>query len=501
QAQPFTIDRVEDPAMERVLLEAGEVDLFDTRFTTPSLTLELSDTLAIAFARSRDYQTRKEDLFVSALDLSGTRYDFGFLWSAGANASADRSETGYNSPQGTSTETFGRTRLRGAVEKTLATGAVISLNLTHNFTRYWTNDPRPDGTASVGFSVVQPLLRGAGALVAHEPLRQSERNMIYAVRDFSRYEKDFAIDIISQYFNLLSTLDRLENQRLDYETAVYSADRSTAWAEAGRVSELEADQARQRVLTARNAWNDRQAQYQEQLDRFKIALGLPIILDIGPDPDELERLAERGLVWPDMQLSQAVDQALDKRLDLKTTGDRLADRERKVKIALQNFLPNLDLGFDASVYESREKFRPLPRWGNNDQSVSLDLGLPLDWTPRRNNYRRALIERDRAERELDESRDRVVLGVKDAWRQLEFQRKKYEIQQESVRLAERRVESALLLQEMGNAVQRDVTEAQESLLDARNGLTEALVAYTIQRLEFWHAIEALDIDVEGMWYE
>ncbi|MFW6303328.1 MAG: TolC family protein, partial [Candidatus Sumerlaeota bacterium] len=109
--------------------------------------------------------------------------------------------------------------------------------------------------------------------------------------------------------------------------------------------------------------------------------------------------------------------------------------------------------------------------------------------------------RDRAERELDESRDRVVLGVKDAWRQLEFQRKKYEIQQESVRLAERRVESALLLQEMGNAVQRDVTEAQESLLDARNGLTEALVAYTIQRLEFWHAIEALDIDVEGMWYE
>ena len=72
---------------------------------------------------------------------------------------------------------------------------------------------------------------------------------------------------------------------------------------------------------------------------------------------------------------------------------------------------------------------------------------------------------------------------------------------ESVRLAERQLESSLLLQELGRAIQRDITEAQENLLAARDSLTAALVTYTIKRLRFWHAIERLRIDPKGMWYE
>jgi outer membrane protein TolC len=501
QSNDFTIDIIESDLYNRVLQESERVSLDDSGYTPPSLTLGLSDALAIAFARSRDYQSRKESLFNDALDLTDTRYNFGLEWSLSGSASANKRRTGYNAGIDPSTEKFGTSSLAAGVKKTFFTGATISLRLTQNFTRYWTNEPRPGGTSTAALSVVQPLLRGAGSLVAHEPLRQAERNMVYSVRQFSRYEKEFAIGIISQYFNLLSALDSLQNQRLDYETAVFSAERSAAWAEAGRSSELEADQARQRVLSARNSWNEQQARYEERLDRFKIGLGLPVALDIGPDQKELTALAERGLVWPDMKLPQAVEQAEEKRLDLKTLADEVADRERAVKIALRNFLPKLDLGFNASMWENREKNRPFPtRWSDNQQSVSIDWGLPLDWTPRRNRYRKALISLEAAKRNLEQSRDEVLLEVKNAWRQLEFQRKRYEIQRESVKLAERRVESALLLQEMGKAVQRDVTEAQEALLDARNGETSALVDYTIQRLEFWHAIEALEIDVEDMWY-
>ena len=59
------------------------------------------------------------------------------------------------------------------------------------------------------FNIVQPLLNGFGPLVTKEPLRQAERNMIYAVRDFKRYQQDFVIDISSQYYSVLRTLDQL----------------------------------------------------------------------------------------------------------------------------------------------------------------------------------------------------------------------------------------------------------------------------------------------------
>ncbi len=503
KADAFTIKQVPSDAYDRVMTKADHVNLDEKAdYTTPSLTLGLADTLAIAFARSREYQTRKEALFNDALDLTDARYEFGPQWSFSGTASANKRRTGYNADIKPTTEKFGKTDFTAGIKKTLFTGATISLKLTHNFTRYWTNEPRPGGTSTAALSIVQPLLRGAGWLVAREPIRQAERNMIYSIRRFSRFEKEFAIDIISQYFNLLSSLDSLKNQRMDYETAVFSAERSAAWAQAGRISELEADQARQRVLSARNAWNEQQARYEESLDRFKITLGLPVALDIGPDPKELKDLAQRGLVWPDMKLPQAVKMAEENRLDLKTLTDEVADKERAVKIALRDFLPQLDLGFDASMWEDRDKYRPIPsKWGDNQQSVSIDWGLPLDWTPRRNRYRKALISLQAAKRQLEQSHDEILIEVKNAWRQLEFQRKRYEIQRQSVQLAERRVESALLLQEMGKAVQRDVTEAQEALLDARNGETSALVGYTIQRLQFWHAIEALEIDTEGMWYE
>ena len=135
------------------------------------------------------------------------------------------------------------------------------------------------------------------------------------------------------------------------------------------------------------------------------------------------------------------------------------------------------------------------------QVWSLNLGLPMDWTPRRNNYRMALLALDQAKRENEELKDSVIIEVREDWRQLERLRRSYNIQQESVRLAERRVESVNMKLEIGRASARDLLEAQESLLLSKNALTSALVDYTIQRLSFWNAIERLKIDSKGMWYE
>lgn len=65
----------------------------------------------------------------------------------------------------------------------------------------------------------------------------------------------------------------------------------------------------------------------------------------------------------------------------------------------------------------------------------------------------------------------------------------------------RSVENTTLLLKNGDALTRDLLEAQDDLLNARNDATVALVDYTINRLRFWNTIERFEIDPKGMWYE
>jgi outer membrane protein TolC len=316
-----------------------------------------------------------------------------------------------------------------------------------------------------------------------------------------RYQQSFIIDVISAYYNLLSGYDQLKNAENNYNSAVNNTEYLRMLSEAGRVTDLDVDQALQWELEAEDGLLSARTSYMGLLDSFKIYLGIPVNLDAGPDQKELERIAEQGLLSPGLNPEEAISIALTERLDLHTAADQVSDSSRHVKIALRDFLPSLDAGYQYSISGDDDKDKIDFDFDRSDQVWSLNLGLPMDWTPRRNNYRMALIELEQAKREEAELKDSIIIEVREACRQLERLRRSYNIQQESVRLAERRVESVNMKLEVGRASARDLLEAQESLLLSKNALTSALVDYTIQRLDFWNAIERLKIDPKGMWYE
>ena len=67
----------------------------------------------------------------------------------------------------------------------------------------------------------------------------------------------------------------------------------------------------------------------------------------------------------------------------------------------------------------------------------------------------------------------------------------HSIQQKSVELAARRVEITSLLIEAGRAESRDMLEAQDALLEARNALIGALVDYRIAMLDLYRDMDTL----------
>jgi outer membrane protein TolC len=486
KSEAFTID---DSAsrLEREILEqkarAGEATL-----------LSLSDTLAIAMANSRAYQSRKEGLFIQALILTETQKDF--KWDTSASTlTASTTLT----DDGSMTENFGDNGVDGtlglAVSRTLASGARVTLNYTETILNYFTSPDTSSESGILSFNIVQPLLNGFGPLVSLEPLRQAERDMIYSVRGFKRYQQDFVIDITSQYYSTLRNRDQLNNALKNYENARNSREQTEAYAKAGRIADFEAAQALQSELNAADNWAIALSNYQSALDGLRFTLGLSVDLNIEPEPTELDVLAERGLVGVDITLGEAIDSAISNRLDLITRRQQVEDQERDLEIRQRDFLPNLDVEYDISKDVENSDY------GDPLQELTVGLDIPFDWTEKRNAFRIAQINLERERRGLEEDEDNVHLEVRDLWRKLERNRSVYKNRLLSVKLAERRMENTTLLLKQGKALTRDLLDAQDDLLSSRNEATIALIDYTINRLRFWNAIERFEIDPKGMWYE
>jgi outer membrane protein TolC len=268
---------------------------------------------------------------------------------------------------------------------------------------------------------------------------------------------------------------------------------------AGRLPELQVDQAKQNELGARNSWILSIEAYENALDQYKLTLGLPADVSLEMDANDLETLRKQGILPLTVSLDDAVRTALASRLDVKTVGDRLADRQRKVEVAENALQADLDLSLNYQR-DTGNSNSPLDfAEGNDTYGVGLDLGLPLDRKSERNAYRRALIGLEAAKRDVRQTEDNVKLDVRDAFRQIKQVEKSYEIQVSSLELAQRRAESTKILQEAGRAITRDVLEAEEALLEAQNAVTSALVDNFGARLDLYLATETLKIDDQGLW--
>ncbi len=458
-----------------------------------SRVIDLAEALEMAVRHSRSYQSRRESLYNQALSLSSERHEFDWIPSSSGNADYQRTADDRDDVSAS---------LSQGLSKMMATGADLSVNLATSLSRIISGgDPAEVAVSTLSLSVSQPLLRGAGRKIATENLTQAERNMIFEIRDFVRFQRNFSVDVAQDYYNLLQQLDQVYNARASYERFRENRLREEALARAGRLGEFNVDQTRQREFSARDQWLRARQNYQNALDSFKITLGLPTDLELHPDPAELNTLSESGFQPLAFSVEEAINSALFQRLDLKTQEDRREDALRKVEVAEDALKRRLDLSLFFN--KSTEDDKPALHFSGGDETKGggIDYTLPLDRKNQRNSYRRSLIAVDATERNLTEQVDRIKQEVRNAYRAVLRAEQSYQIQKLGLELAERRVDSTMLLRDAGRAVTRDVNEAQDSLTDAQNALSQALVDHFNAKLDLFLAIETLRVDEKGFWGE
>ena len=453
--------------------------------------LSLAEAVEIATRYSREYQSQKESLYLAALDLTLTRHRYAPQWFG-------TFDTFYAKNLGREDITAGA---EGGVNKTflLANGLRVTSGLALDWSRFLTGDPQTSLGSVLTSTLAFPILGAGAGLSEWENLTQAERNVLYRIRTFNRYRQTFVVSVISEYYRVLQQREAVSIQEASYARQVESTNQLRMEVEVGQRPAYDLGEAEQRMLTTEQALVSARQRYEQTLDTFKVRLALPTDANIELDPNELTALADIGISEPEYTEVEAIELALDRRLDLSNTRDGLDDAQRKLELAAKGLGVQLNLIGSANVASEPEtKFASL-QFDEGNYRLGLEGDLPLDRKAERNAYRESLITLQQRQRSYEEQVDEIKLGVRQGYRDLAETAESYRIQQIGLNLARKRVEVEKLSLQYGRGTVRLLLDSEDALVRAQNDVLSALVDHTIAKMSFFRDIGVLQVRPDGMW--
>lgn len=308
------------------------------------LKLDHSQAVLTALMQSPEYQEQLETLYLSALDVSFERFRFDSQFFGGytVDYAADGPDRARDNGDSSSVLTVGTfPAVRGIrMTKLGTTGSSLVVGLANRLLWQFSGNDNYSATTLLDFSLIQPLLRGAGRDRVMETLTLSERTLLANVRQMERYRRGFYFDIFtgqgagagpqrrggffgasgfggfagvggggfggvgnagfggggtgggqaSGYLGLLQTQQNIRNQQTNVSQLRNILPQFIALYEANRIDNLQVQQVRQDLYDAQSRLLNDRTEYQNSLDNFKGDLGLPPKLDIQIDDDLLDQL-------------------------------------------------------------------------------------------------------------------------------------------------------------------------------------------------------------------
>ena len=172
------------------------------------LTLNAENAVQIALLHSPQFQSNLEDLYLSALDVSNERFVFDTQYFSGIEAAFNFDRNRLRERNGNAVvvdnDTFALGNARGLfgngpdsfrIERRFATGGTLVAGVANNILFDLTGNGPSDSTNLFDFTLLQPLLRGAGRDLVLENLTLSERQLLASVRAFERFRREFFLQV------------------------------------------------------------------------------------------------------------------------------------------------------------------------------------------------------------------------------------------------------------------------------------------------------------------
>lgn len=274
--------------------------------------LDRRTAVQLALLHSPQYQQELEDIYLSALQVSLQRFRFQVQFFGGNDTFFTR--RGPLGGRGSDSSTL-QTSTPISARRLMATGTQLVVEVANSITWQFSGRDGYSAVTPINLSVVQPLLRGAGRAVILEDLTQAERNLLANLRQFERFRQGFYLNVVAGlspgpgpspggiplgaasagltasvggYLSLVEQEIQIRNQRANVASLRDSLERIDAFYAAGRISRRQVDEIRQNLYSSQLQLLARQNTYANQLDAYKILVGLPPHLPVRIEDPLLE---------------------------------------------------------------------------------------------------------------------------------------------------------------------------------------------------------------------
>ena len=218
----------------------------------------------------------------------------------------------------------------------------------------------------------------------------------------------------------------------------------------------------------------------------------------------------------DMTLEEAVEQALEHRLDLMNAKAKVMDSRRNMEVAANRLEAILNVVGQGSLNTVPGGSHPLDfNKASSSFQVGLQMTAPLDQVQVRNAYRAAVVSYQQARRAYMLLEDQVKYDIRTSWRQLRFNQQNFELNRKNLRQAALQYDINVAnnlnpkLQVAGQAGTTNLGQqeglnlitALGALLTAQNNLIQYWVSYERNRINIYRDMDIMQIDERGIWID
>lgn len=331
--------------------------------------LKVDQAVQLGLINSREFQDRREDLYLAALPVTLERYNFA--------AQAFFTEQVIRRSVGSALADAGQQwemNTTTGIGKLFPTGAQLLVQLANQVVIDLGSDQPHIAISNLTLSLFQPFLRGGGFAVNLEGLTQAERTMVYAIRSYARFRKLFYIATVAGqagglgltnnpyglqglsvnlgrgiggnltspvvgFYPLLQQAAAISNQMKNVAALEQLYRQYVAFRESGQIAPLQVDQVEVDLLNSRGQLLGQGGGggggsgirgYLDSLDSFKLQLGLPMTVALDLDNTPLKPIREQLARFEDVyaDLRQLEEEA--RRYDPAAPADQLRVRWRRL---------------------------------------------------------------------------------------------------------------------------------------------------------------------------
>ena len=301
--------------------------------------IKLDQAIELGLINSREFQDRREDLYLAALPVTLERYNFA--------AQAFFTEQAILQSTGSQLSDAGRMwtlNTTGGFSRRFASGGSLFVQLANQVVIDLSSN-RPDiAVSNFSLSFLQPFLRGGGFAVNLEALTAVERNLLYGMRSYARFRKVFYVAVAAGgnitnnpyglqglsanlgrgiggnltapsvgFLPLLQQSAIVTNQRKNVTALEQILRLYQAFEEAGQIAPLQTGQVEVQLLNSRAALLNGGGgtglrAFLDALDNYKLQLGLPVTVGLDLDNTPLKpirtQLANFEDVYADARVTE-----------------------------------------------------------------------------------------------------------------------------------------------------------------------------------------------------